>query len=74
MPLAADEALEYVADFLQLAHRADQPYTVRDGINVARYALKLLGDGGRRPLEALAASVEQTLGEEATRHLPTDDA
>ena len=32
---------EYVTDFLQLAHAADERYTVRDGINIARFAIKL---------------------------------
>ena len=31
----------YVTDFLQMAHAADERYTVRDGINVARFAIKL---------------------------------
>jgi MoxR-like ATPase len=29
-------------NFLQLAHEANEKYTVRDGINIARYALKRL--------------------------------
>ncbi len=35
--------LSYVADFLQLAHGADERYTVRDGINIARYSMKADG-------------------------------
>jgi len=31
-----------VVDFLQAAHEADERYSVRDGINIARYALKRL--------------------------------
>ncbi len=42
LPFADDEILNYVVDFLQAAHRADERYTVRDGINIARYALKRL--------------------------------
>src|SRR5450432_1779177 len=41
LPFAEDRILEYVTDFLQLAHSADEPFTVRDGINVARFAIKL---------------------------------
>src|SRR3954452_906982 len=41
LPFSTDEVLEYVTDFLQQAHAADESYTVRDGLNVARYALKL---------------------------------
>jgi MoxR-like ATPase len=42
LPFADDEILEYVVDFLQAAHDANERYSVRDGINVARYALKRL--------------------------------
>ncbi len=42
LPFADDEILEYVVDFLQAAHDADERYSVRDGINIARYALKRL--------------------------------
>jgi MoxR-like ATPase len=41
LPFADDELLDYVVRFLQAAHTADEPYTVRDGINIARYALKI---------------------------------
>src|SRR5947199_3597942 len=41
LPFAPDEVLQYVADFLQQAHASDESYTVRDGLNVARYAMKL---------------------------------
>ncbi len=40
LPFADDQILDYVVDFLQVAHEAQERYTVRDGINVARYALK----------------------------------
>ena len=40
LPFADEEILEYVVNFLQAAHAADEKYTVRDGINIARYALK----------------------------------
>jgi MoxR-like ATPase len=58
-----------VVDFLQRAHEADERYTVRDGINVARYALKLLrrGAGGRD--EALYQGIIMILGDEALPYL-----
>jgi MoxR-like ATPase len=37
-----DEVLEYVLGFLRAAHLADLRYSVRDGINIARYAMKVL--------------------------------
>jgi len=45
LPFADDQILDYVVSFLQIAHEADERYTVRDGINVARYALKRLSIG-----------------------------
>jgi len=45
LPFADDEILHYVVEFLQAAHQADERYSVRDGINMARYALKRLSNG-----------------------------
>jgi len=72
LPFAQGRILDYVTDFLQKAHASDERYTVRDGINVARYALKLSdGAGGGRELpDALRRAVLEILGEEAVRHLP----
>jgi MoxR-like ATPase len=48
LPFAEEEVLEYVVDFLQAAHEMDERYSVRDGINIARYALKRLVESGER--------------------------
>lgn len=48
LPFADDEILEYVVEFLQAAHEADERYSVRDGINIARYALKRLVQSAER--------------------------
>jgi len=40
LPFADQEILDYVATFLQAAHEANERYSVRDGINIARYAVK----------------------------------
>jgi MoxR-like ATPase len=71
LPFGEERILQYVTEFLQQAHSADERYTVRDGINVARFAMKLqreLGylDDGR----ALEVSILETLGEEARRYVP----
>jgi len=72
LPFSDEQILDYVTEFLQSAHRADERYTVRDGINIARYALKRLhSDGENEKLAtALRTAVVVTLGEEALRHLP----
>jgi MoxR-like ATPase len=45
VPFAEEEVLAYVLGFLRRAHEADLRYTVRDGINLVRYAMKLLRRG-----------------------------
>lgn len=65
LPFMEEAVLGYVADFLQRAHRADERYSVRDGINIARYALKYCQQVGCQQQEALRKAVRQVLGEEA---------
>lgn len=65
LPFADQEILDYVTDFLQLAHEADERYTVRDGINIARFTLKLLKmKGSKRVVDALEIAIVQTVGQE----------
>jgi MoxR-like ATPase len=68
VPFSPDEVLNYVTDFLQLAHAADESYTVRDGVNIARYALKLRSETGAPTRLLLPAAVRSILGEEAVRY------
>lgn len=42
VPFADDEVVDYVLAFLRVAHERDLRYTVRDGINLVRYAMKVL--------------------------------
>lgn len=65
LPFMEEAVLEYVAGFLQRAHRADEPFTVRDGINVARYAAKMAGAGNRPGSDVMRQSVKQILGDAA---------
>jgi MoxR-like ATPase len=48
VPHAEDDVLTYVLEFLRRAHDADLRYTVRDGINLVRYAMKVLRRGEAR--------------------------
>src|ERR1700738_1975613 len=70
LPFAEERILNYVTDFLQLAHAADERFTVRDGINVARFAIKLksLATHKQHKTEALEPSILEVLGEEALRY------
>nr|WP_243688540.1 AAA family ATPase [Geotalea toluenoxydans] len=69
LPFAAASILRYVVDFLQRAHAADELYSVRDGINIARYALKMMAATEKEPKALLPLAVERILGEEALRYL-----
>jgi len=74
LPFADEELLDYVVAFLQLAHRRHEMYTVRDGINIARYAFKLAeadrnaGRSPRPPLDRLAQAARLILGPEAAAY------
>jgi hypothetical protein len=41
LPFAKSDLIKYTVDFLQRAHKAEKPYSVRDGINICRYYLKM---------------------------------
>jgi MoxR-like ATPase len=69
LPFADDEILDYITDFLQSAHEADEPFTVRDGINIARYSLKRLADGEEGLKTVLRSAVVRVLGDDALRYL-----
>jgi len=61
--------LNYVVDFLQRAHKKDERYTVRDGINIARYAGKIISSQRYSLRRALKNAIKQILGEEALVYL-----
>jgi MoxR-like ATPase len=71
LPFAEERVLEYVTEFLQHAHAADERYSVRDGINVGRYAIKLksLATEKSHETNALETAVIEVLGEEALRYV-----
>lgn len=67
LPFADEEILNYVVDFLQIAHEADERYSVRDGINIARYALKrLVGSGERLTSSGRSEKIAEYLKEAAS--------
>lgn len=70
LPFGNTRILRYVVDFLQRAHAADESYSVRDGINIARYALKMMRmQGAAETAELLPLAVERVLGDEALEYL-----
>ncbi|MCG6949200.1 MAG: MoxR family ATPase [Acidobacteria bacterium] len=60
-----EEVLDYVLGFLRAAHLADLRFSVRDGINIARYAMKILrrreADNAKR---AVDIALRLAIGEE----------
>ncbi|TKJ22282.1 MAG: ATPase [Promethearchaeota archaeon Loki_b32] len=74
LPFASDEILEYCVDFLQNAHIYDEPYTVRDGINILRYYTKsrLMKKEDQDKIEkkTFENMVIQVLEEAALKYLP----
>lgn len=74
LPHTSPMILDYVADFLAMAHKEDDRITVREGIHVANYAGKLVefeASCGREmdPGEAVVVSVEQVLGVRQARYI-----
>lgn len=71
LPFVEENILDYVVSFLQRAHENNDNYTVRDGINIARYAAKRI-ESFNHPenIEGLLRqSIIMTLGEEALIHV-----
>jgi MoxR-like ATPase len=68
------EVVSYVLGFLRAAHLADLRYSVRDGLNIARYAMKRLHrNEAADAASAVDTALELALGPDAqpflTRHL-----
>lgn len=72
LPFGEDDILRYVTDFLQQAHANEERYSARDGINIARYAMKLrkASDTALPMREALHLAILETVGGEALRYVP----
>lgn len=72
LPFVDEYIMEYVVNFLQKAHASNENYTVRDGINIARYAAKRIKSlsGNHANIDnLLRQAVIMTLGDEALVHI-----
>jgi len=71
LPFLDEHILDYVVNFLQVAHTKNENYTVRDGINVARYAAKRIKklNSPESTEGLLRQAIAMTLGEEALIHI-----
>jgi MoxR-like ATPase len=68
LPFVDEKLLQYVADFLERCHGTDEPFTVRDGINIARYVAKRLSLGPTDEQALLREAILKVLGEGALRY------
>jgi MoxR-like ATPase len=68
LPFGDEDILNYMVDFLQRAHMADEVYSVRDGINMARYALKMIHGAGMSTRKAVHRAIVNVLGDEALQY------
>lgn len=77
IPFADEEILNLTVGFLQDGHAFNLSYSARDGINIARYATKIVKDGYiASPKEAFLFALEKVVGEAGVDffHKPkTDD-
>lgn len=68
LPFCAAELLDMTVEFLQRAHSLKLDFSTRDGINLLRYAVKLMAQDSTHPLAADVAwreALEKCLGSEA---------
>ena len=68
LPFAEGEMLALTVDFLQRAHKLRLDFSVRDGLNVLRFAMKRMAQDPAHPLsqdDAWREALERCLGEEA---------
>jgi MoxR-like ATPase len=68
LPFVDEKILTYIADFLERCHAAEEPFTVRDGINVGRYVAKRLSMGSTNVKKLMREGMEKVLGEAALRY------
>lgn len=72
LPFVEEHIMDYVVKFLQKAHAHNDNYTVRDGINIARYAakrIKSLNGTDEMKENLLREAVLMTLGDDALMYL-----
>lgn len=76
LPFSSDEVLQYCVDFLQNAHQHDEPYTVRDGINIVRYYMKIrkLNNKNQKSMnrKEFKSAIKQVLEKNAKRYCPDE--
>lgn len=73
VPYGDEEVFDYVIRFLRVSHDRDLRYSVRDGINIARYAMKSLKQGQTAEAQrAVELAVELAIGRAEAERLDDD--
>jgi len=76
LPFGSDQILEYCVDFLQNSHIHDEPYVVRDGINIIRYYVKTRALNGKNKntlnKKEFKNAVVQIVEPNATKYCPDE--
>lgn len=73
LPFVDEHIMDYIVKFLQNAHLHNEDFTIRDGINIARYAAKRIEslEGGKQNRDSLLRqAIVMTLGDEALMYMP----
>ncbi|MDH5401434.1 MAG: MoxR family ATPase [Candidatus Heimdallarchaeota archaeon] len=69
LPFASDELVTIVVNFLQNAHNNMMPYTVRSGIQIVQYTLKLMKISGDDMQSCLYSAIQQVVGDDGLEYL-----
>lgn len=65
-PQSPDELLSYCVSYLQQSHELDLPFSIRDGLSIIRYGMRLMDADPKLPLpQAFQQAVLQVLGNDA---------
>jgi MoxR-like ATPase len=75
LPFLDENIMDYVVSFLQRAHASNENYTIRDGINIARYAAKRISSlkGKAEAKNLLRQAIIMTLGDEALAYISDEN-
>jgi MoxR-like ATPase len=68
LPFVDEKILIYIAEFLERCHMAEEPFTVRDGINMGRYVAKRLNMKRVEWRSLMREAMLKVLGESALRY------
>jgi len=72
VPYTSESLLEILVQFLATSHHYQNTISVRDGIQVAKYAIRLQQSRNLTVSQALMESIISILGEEALKYYPPD--